>query len=87
MDLVKEFRHLWIYSMAASVEIAIALFYPVASIIVVGLIRVQIPDGGNRLGGEKVFEEKKLTKVSNITGVAVLQRGKFRVSNGCNKLD
>jgi hypothetical protein len=44
------------------------------SVIVVGLIRIEIPDGSNRFCGEKVFEEEKLSEVSHITAISILQR-------------
>jgi hypothetical protein len=49
-----------------------------ASIIVLGFIRIEIPDGSNVLFGEKVFEEKKLSEVCDIACVSVLQRGCFK---------
>lgn len=46
-----------------------------ASVIVMGLIRVKIPDSSDRFCEEKVFEEEKLSEVSHITATAILQRG------------
>lgn len=57
-----------------AVEIGIALFYSMASVIVVGLIKIVILDGSNGFYGEKVFKEEKLSEVSDISGVAVLHR-------------
>jgi hypothetical protein len=74
MDFLEEFRHSRIKGIAVSVEVDIALFYSVASVIVMSLISIEIPDGGDGFCGKEVFEEEKLSKISNITGVAVLQR-------------
>lgn len=53
---------------------SVALFYSMASIVVVGFIRIEIPDGSNVLFGEKVFEKEKLSEVCDIACVSVLQR-------------
>lgn len=57
---------------------SITLLYDMASIVVVGLIRVQIPNSGNGLGGKKVFKKEKLSEVCDIACVSVLQRGCFK---------
>lgn len=57
---------------------SVALFYGMASIVVVGFIRIEIPDGSNALFGEKVFEKEKLSEVCDITCVSVLQRRCFK---------
>ena len=75
MNLIEELRHLRIKCRTVSVKIDIVLFYFVASVIIMTLIGVKIPDGSNGFSREKVFEEEKLAKVSDISCVAVLQRG------------
>ena len=56
---------------------SVALFYSMASIVVVGFIRIEIPDGSNVLFAEKVFEKEKLSEVCDIACVSVLQRCGF----------
>ena len=57
---------------------SVTLFYGMATIVVVGFIRIEIPDGGNVLFGKKVFKKEKLSEVCDIACVSVLQRGCFK---------
>jgi hypothetical protein len=65
--------------MAMGKNFGITLFYGMASIVVVGFIRIEIPDGSDALFGEKVFEKEKLSEVCDIACVSVLQRGALRL--------
>jgi hypothetical protein len=61
--------------MAVLIDSDVPFLYRMRTITVVGLIGIEIPYGGNRLISKEMFEEEKLSEVSDITGVAVLQRG------------
>ena len=74
MNLVKEISHLWIKCMTSAIEVCIALFYTVTPVIVMGFIWIEIPDGSYLLSRKKLFKEKELSEISNISGIAVLQR-------------
>ena len=58
---------------------SVALIYGMASIVVVGFIRIEIPDGSNVFFGKKVFEKEKLSEVCDIACVSVLQRVTLRL--------
>jgi hypothetical protein len=61
--------------MAVLIDSDVPFLYCMRTITVVGLIGIEIPYGGNRLISKEMFEEDELSEVSDITGVAVLQRG------------
>jgi hypothetical protein len=78
MDGIKNLCHLRIKRITMVKNFGITRFYGMASIVVVGFIRIEIPDGSNVFFAEKVFEKKKLSEVCDIACVSVLQRGCFK---------
>lgn len=77
MDTIEKLTHVRIKRMAVFINTAVALFYRMVAIGVVRFIGIQIPDSGYKLIGKKVFDEKKLAKISDIAGVAVLHTVTF----------
>ena len=74
MEGVEAFTHDGIECMAVFIDSDVPLFYCVGTVSVVGFVRKEIPDSGNRHISKEMFEEEKLSEVSDITGVTVLQR-------------
>jgi hypothetical protein len=61
--------------MAVLIDSDFPFLYRMRTIAIVRLIGKEIPDSGNRHISKEMFEEEKLSEISDITGVAVLQRG------------